>query len=133
MNLDGLSRTVPGILSVASLPGRIVEYNAATSEFDLASTVGASVFVLNTSPLSTTADDRVPTGTTANMEVLESGRLTAAFVAATSVLQKETPLKLDSGELVIATLPADASLVLCYSNEEYTVGANAELVSVRWK
>ena len=130
VNLDGKSITESRVSAAAVLPGQGLvitgkKFVAPTAD------VKQQLYIANVAHLQgLTADDEIPAGDTIEGEYLETGRDVAALVAATVVVDKDTPLTIGAdGYLKLTTIAGEA--IVAYSQEALTVGDSAELVWVR--
>ena len=139
INLDGKSVTETRTSAADILPGTAL--SIAADRFVVYDGVGA-VYVANTGHLmGLSADEAIPAGNSIEGEYLEQGRGMAVLVAAGTEVTTDTPLTVGADgvfEIASPGTPADgenpavpADRVLAYAKEDYTVGAEPELVWVR--
>lgn len=132
VNLDGRSKTELGTSAVALKPGTFVKF--VNGKYAVAGEKGPGLFVVG-------CDDTVggsilkavEAGESVTADYADDGRVFALLAKAGSALKAhETALKLAAdGSVEVATLPADADLVVAIATENYTVPAAPAFAHVK--
>lgn len=133
INLDGKSITETRTAAVSVKTGALMAISGDKFVSPTGDAAVEQLYVANTGHLQgLTADQDIPSGDSIEGEYFETGRGLAVLVDAGSVLVKDTPLASmaspNAGKLKIA---GGDDRVVAYSQEDYTVGDEPELVWVR--